>query len=102
MVGIVVDGLVAAGEKGRLQRIEVKAKSAGFGSEVYFETGRHKDFKWMQRLCEEEAGLVAAWIDGAVVAGNRDNCLTRKTLRHGNSTYLGTRFKAWLRPLRIP
>src|SRR5262245_46559958 len=82
MFRVVEDRVIASGQEGRRERHIVESARTGFGRQIHFESCGAQHFVRMQSLYEEHACLVAAGIDGAIEAGNRNKCLSEKFIRH--------------------
>jgi hypothetical protein len=74
--------MVTSGQEGWRERDFIESAGAGLRCEIHLESCGRQHFIGMQGLHEEDAGLVAAGIDGAIEAGDCDKGLTRKFVRH--------------------
>src|SRR5262249_15618586 len=72
MFRVVQDRVVTPRQEGRRERNIVEFARTGFGRQIHFESRSGQHLVRMQSLYEEHACLVAAGIDGAIEAGNRD------------------------------
>src|SRR6516165_3186152 len=78
MLRIVQDRVVTPRQEGRRKRDIVESACAGFGCQIHLESRSGQHLVRMQSLYEEHACLVAAGIDGAMKARNRNQGLSRK------------------------